>query len=129
MTQRISTRVLTAFALALLVIAIALGVMLHLRAATKADSRKDALSKAGIITIETAIFGYAKVHDHDLPQSDQVSAAGLSAYLPAGVSWPVNPFTGEPMHTGVGPGDIRYDRQYDHQYTIESVGTDGTSTW
>jgi hypothetical protein len=104
-------------------------VVTHVRTVAKADGREDAQVKVGLETIRTTIFAYANAHDHNLPQSDQVTAAGLSDYLRAGASWPVNPFTDKPMLAGTGPGEFQFRRLSDHAYTIDSVGTDGKSVW
>jgi hypothetical protein len=67
-----------------------------------------------------------------VPPPDKLTAADLSAYLPAGVSWPVNPFGGHPMKAGTGPGDVQYRPLGGFPttvYTIDGVGSDGHSVW
>lgn len=82
-----------------------------------------------MITIREAIFTYAKLHDHRIPLPSGVAQAGLSAYLPSGSSWPVDPYAGQPMRAGTGLGEYIYDRLGSHVYTIDSFGTDGKSVW
>ena len=42
------------------------------------------------------------------PSASEVTPEALSSYLPSGQPWPTNPYNGEPMRQGSGPGDIRY---------------------
>jgi hypothetical protein len=124
-------RRLVVVAALVVVVAVTAGTV-SLCSAARADRRKDAQVKVGLTTIQTAIYSYAKAHHMYIPPSDKLMAADLSTYLRPEVSWPVNPFTGRPMQTGTGPGDVRYRPlgiPPTHAYTIDSVGTDGHSVW
>jgi len=98
----------------------------------KADTRKDAQVRAGLTTIREAIYAYSKDHTNFVPPPEEVTAAGLKAWLPPGVAWPLNPFTGQPMHAGSGSGDYQYKTLGPNPssgYTIDGYGADGRSVW
>ncbi len=67
-------------------------------------------------SLQSLVEAWAKGHRGVLPSTRLVTENGLgriyagrqSVFWP-GV-WPVNPFTGEPLHPGTGPGDYRYVR-------------------
>lgn len=67
--------------------------------------------KQGIYTIQIAVQSYAVDNGEVYPEQDLVSPAGLASYAD---HWPTNPYTGEPMAQGDGPGDFTY-----------SVGSEG----
>jgi type II secretory pathway pseudopilin PulG len=124
--------VLFAVAAAVALAAVAVPIGVHARRAAQADRRKNAQVRAGLETIREVIYAYSKDHESRIPAKEQLNAVGLAGYLPAGRAWPTNPFTSEPMRTGTGPGDIRYEYPGSTPacvYTIDSVGTDGDSVW
>ena len=62
------------------------------------------------------------------PAASLVTPEVLAGYLPGGVPWPTNPFTGAPMRLGNGPGEIRYTTGHEGGqpcFTLESRGTWG----
>lgn len=66
--------------------------------------------QTGLAVVGRAIYNRCQVEGlFTLPPSaSEVNPEALSTYLPSGHPWPTNPYTGEPMHLGSGPGDIRY---------------------
>ncbi len=92
--------------------AIGLVVRLHEQAAAQASSAKRAERNDrvdfGVNTVQDTVFAWAEAHGHTWPAPADVTQDGLSPYLRAGTSWPVNPCDGRPMHQGTGPGDYQY---------------------
>jgi type II secretory pathway pseudopilin PulG len=131
MSVRRTLRIRLAAIVAVIVVAAAAVGVLALQASA-ADRQKDAQVSSGLHTIRVAIYSFAKAHEMYVPPPARLSDARLSAYLPSGTSWPVNPFTGRPMRIGTGPGDVRYrllGGPRTTAYTIDSVGTNGKSVW
>jgi len=82
---------------------------------------KNASVIEGIHSLQVAVQSYA-VDNGDIYPSD-ASQATLSSYVD---NWPANPFTGEPMGEGTGPGDYSYT-QLDNgtNYELVGYGADG----
>ena len=79
--------------------------------------------KEGIHSIQIAIQSYAVDNGDVYPEQDLVSAAGLASYADY---WPTNPYTGEPMAQGDGPGDFTYSvGPGGASFTLVGYGEDG----
>ena len=61
--------------------------------------------KEGILTILLGVHKYAVDNQDTYPDSSLVNASGLADYVS---QWPTNPYTGQPMSQGTGPGDFTY---------------------
>lgn len=123
-----SRRWLAAIVVVIVLVAVGAGVV-ALQSASKADRDKDAQVKSGLVTIRHAVFAWANAHEKNVPPAGKLTSGYLSTYLPANASWPVNPFTGELMRVGAGPGEVRYKVLSSHVFTVDSVGVDGKSVW
>jgi hypothetical protein len=106
------TRLLIVIAVVVGLAAVGLQLTRHMQAEAqaKASERAERNDEAdgGVNKVDAAVFAYYQAHRHAWPLPEQVNQTGLSSYLPAGSSWPVNPFDGRTMHQGTGPGDYEY---------------------
>jgi len=81
--------------------------------------------------LQSLVKAWAKDHHRRLPPSQLVTQAGLGrSYANRGSVfwsglWPINPFTGQPMHPGTGPGDYRYVRKANGRFDLVCFGSNG----
>jgi hypothetical protein len=92
--------------LVLVAAAVAFGLLKY--QAARVESHRNEEVKAGLGTIRAAVSVWTMDHGRVWPPEQLVAPSGLRPFLPKGVSWPVNPFTGRPTHPGTSPGDYRY---------------------
>lgn len=71
----------------------------------------DSAVELAIDDIGTAIKSWARAHGGRLPAPAIVDRAGLAGYFKgkwSGGSWPTNPWSGAPLHSGTALGDYQY---------------------
>ena len=62
--------------------------------------------KEGVHSIEIGVQSYAIDNAYEnYPKASLVNASDLADYVD---NWPTNPYTGQPMTQGTGPGDFSY---------------------
>jgi hypothetical protein len=69
------------------------------------EKAQESSVKEGVHWVQIAVQSYAVDNGDVYPEPDLVSPAGLASYAD---NWPTNPYTGEPMAQGDGPGDFTY---------------------
>jgi len=67
-----------------------------------------AKTEEGIHALQVAVQSWMVDHDGEAPAADEVRPGGaIEKYVE---SWPENPYTGEAMQAGKGPGEYTYQR-------------------
>ena len=69
------------------------------------DEAKQSSVTSGVRSIDVGVQSWAVDNGDAYPEPSLVSPSGVGTYL---TSWPTNPYTGQPMTQGTGPGDFRY---------------------
>jgi hypothetical protein len=87
------------------------------------DLMMDEEVKSNLGTIYGAIQSYFA--DNGSYPNDVDPGGDLNAYLPES-SWPVNPFSENPMVEGLSTGDFSYDMNPDGTITVSAHLSDGT---
>ena len=102
------------FAMAGLIMVISIPTFMNLR-----DEANDASVKEGIHSIQIAVESYAAdSQEGAYPDPSMVSQSGMASFVDI---WPMNPYTGDPMTQGTGPGDFTYTLAAD-AWSFELVG-------
>jgi hypothetical protein len=82
-------------------------------------------------SLRSLVEAWAQDHHRRLPPSRLVTQAGLGRSYAKRDSdywsglWPINPFTGQPLHSGTGPGDFRYVRKANGRFSLVCFGSNG----
>jgi hypothetical protein len=118
------------FVVAGTVIVVALGgwAFDHHRLANQLGSeRNDQAVRDRVVMIEMAIQAYATDGDDTYPSAEKVSPKGpVGQWMISGYWWPTNPFDGQLLHEGTGPGDFQYTQlQSGDTFTLTGYGHDG----
>ena len=92
---------------------------------TQRDEAKQTTVKSGIRSIDVGIQAWAVDNGDAYPEPSLLSPAGIGMYLD---SWPTNPYTGQPMTQGSGPGDFSYTVSADGaSFELVGLGEDGSA--
>ena len=88
------------------------------------DEAKQSSVTSGIRSIDVGVQSWAVDNGDVYPEPSLVSPSGVGTYL---TSWPTNPYTGQPMTQGTGPGDFRYTVSADGaSFELVGMGEDGS---
>jgi type II secretory pathway pseudopilin PulG len=88
------------------------------------DEAKQSSVISGIRSIDVGVRSWAVDNGDVCPEPSLVSPSGVGTYS---TSWPTNPYTGQPMTQGTGPGDFRYTVSADGaSFELAGMGEDGS---
>jgi hypothetical protein len=124
---RTTRKTLIAVALTLLAALILVVVALELHSVQRQrENDKEYRTGLALRNVSVLVNFWAADHGGEYPPADLVTKTGLSQKDWQRVGWPDNPFTGQPMKTGRGPGDFEYRLgKYVGSYTLVAYGRGG----